>query len=65
MVSAQIITALRNRADALDAEAEAADKAGQPMLMRGPDYLYSRDPATLRFMAAEFRALADEAERGT
>jgi hypothetical protein len=64
-VSAQIITALRKRADALDAEAEITDKSGQPMLMRGPDYLYSRDPATLRFMATEFRLLANEAEGKT
>ena len=64
-MSAQIITALRKRADALDAEAEITDKTGKPMLMLGPDYLYSRDTGTLRFMAAEFRALADEAEGGT
>jgi hypothetical protein len=56
-VSAQIITALRKRADALEAEAgqmqeaEASDQAGAD----GSQIL-------LKFLAEEFRALADQAE---
>jgi hypothetical protein len=57
-VSAQIITALRRRADALDAEARRLTemRAAQPGLRT------TEDPAALFRFAREFRALADEAE---
>jgi hypothetical protein len=56
-VSAQIITALRRRADAL--ESEAADPA-TPCTV--DEHGVAKDPASLRWLASEFRALADTAE---
>jgi hypothetical protein len=56
-MSAQIITALRKRADALDAE--AADPATPHTI---DEHGTAKDPASLRWLAAEFRALADAAE---
>jgi len=56
-MSAQVITALRKRADALDAE--AANPATPHTIN---EHGYAKDPASLRWLAAEFRALADEAE---
>ena len=58
-MSAQLIGALRRRAAAL--EAEAADPL-TPVTI--DEYGTVRDPASLRWIAAEFRALAAEAERG-
>jgi hypothetical protein len=52
-VSAQIIAALRKRADVLTAEADEID---------APDGSARMPAAFLRFLAAEFRAVADEAE---
>lgn len=52
-MSAQIITALRRRADALSAEAEEIDV---------PDGSTRAAVEVLRFLAEQFRALADEAE---
>lgn len=58
-MSAQIITALRKRAEAIDAEADALMVTGQmPADERGA----YRSVAPLRMIGAEFRALADEAE---
>lgn len=56
-MSAQIIAALRRRADAL--EREAADPA-LPYTI--DEHGVAKDPASLRWLAAEFRALAGEAE---
>jgi hypothetical protein len=56
-VSAQIITALRRRADAL--EGEAANPATPHAI---DEHGVAKDPASLRWLAAEFRALADDAE---
>ena len=56
-MSAQIITALRRRADAL--EGEAANPATPHTI---DEHGYAKDPSSLRWLAAEFRALADEAE---
>jgi hypothetical protein len=58
-VSAQIITALRARADQLRREAEYRRKGGLPM-SAPPGW--NRDPAMLHLIADEFTALADTAE---
>ena len=57
-MSAQIITALRNRARGLDVEADTIESLGASELQGSP----GRSVAALRMMAAEFRALADAAE---
>jgi hypothetical protein len=54
-MSAQVIAALRRRAGVL--EAEAADPATPH---RVDEHGAARDPWALRWLAAEFRALADE-----
>jgi hypothetical protein len=59
-VSAQVITALRKRAVAL--EGEAASPATPHTI---DEHGVAKDPASLRWLAAEFRALADEAEGKT
>ena len=56
-MSAQIITALRKRADALDTEAGRLESAGAS---EAPGVF--RSAKTLRLVADEFRALADTAE---
>lgn len=66
-MSAQIITALRKRADALDAEAQQLEAKGldhAPEEFR-PAFRRRLSPFVrdLRLIAAEFRALADEAEK--
>jgi hypothetical protein len=58
-VSAQIITALRKRADALDEEADQAQKYGDPPPDDRGEY---RSLPALRFLASEFRSVADQAE---
>jgi len=55
-VSAQIIAALRRRADELDAEAAAGRESYDH-----PDFFHRTAPQ-LRLLAEEFRALAGEAE---
>jgi hypothetical protein len=59
-VSAQILRALRLRADALERE------AGNPatLYMIDKDGTVVRDPSSLRWLAVEFRKLADIAEAG-
>jgi hypothetical protein len=57
-VSAQIITALRKRAEALDAEADDLDGQRIDHVIGIP----GRTAKLLRFTATEFRALADQAE---
>jgi hypothetical protein len=57
-MSAQMITALRQRAAALEAEAERFAEAEA----RGPTGLTASHDA--RWLAAEFRLLADAAENG-
>jgi hypothetical protein len=62
-MSAQIIGALRERANRLDAEACALSRAStlaEAQQMTGR--LALRDRHQLLFLAEEFRALADEAE---
>jgi hypothetical protein len=68
-VSAQIITALRIRAEALDAEALDAEAdrievvtSGASELPVTPQQPHARNVHSLRLMAGEFRALADQAE---
>jgi hypothetical protein len=56
-VSAQIITALRSRAKVLDAEA-----ASPALAYTIDEHGVAKDPASLRWLAEEFRALADAAE---
>jgi hypothetical protein len=56
-VSAQIINALRDRAEVLDAE--AANPATPYTI---DEHGVAKDPWALRWLAAEFRALADAAE---
>jgi hypothetical protein len=55
-MSAQVVTALRLRAEFLDGE---ADRYEASTAFAPPE---SRPPAVLRLIAAEFRALADAAE---
>jgi hypothetical protein len=56
-VSAQIITALRKRAHKLDSEASDLEESG------ASEKTNTFPPVvTLRLLASEFRALADEAE---
>ena len=57
-MSAQVIAALRARAAAL--EAQAADPATPCVI---DEHGVAKDPASLRWLADEFRALADAAER--
>lgn len=54
-MSAQIITALRKRAEALDSEADATEA-------QDADPAAGWAIATMRMLATEFRALADTAE---
>lgn len=63
-MSAQIITALRKRAEVLDAEADsiAVTAGGASELPVTPQNPYPRSAASLRLIAGEFRALADQAE---
>jgi hypothetical protein len=56
-VSAQIITALRNRAAVLEGEA-----ANPALAYTIDEHGVAKDPASLRWLAEEFRALADAAE---
>ncbi len=59
-MSAQIIAALRRRADALEDEAVRVQISGeQPVSEKNP---HPRNAGNLAMLAAEFRALADEAE---
>ena len=58
-MSAQIITALRKRAEALDDEADLSQERGDPRPDERGEY---RSLPALRFLASEFRALADQAE---
>jgi hypothetical protein len=58
-VSAQIIAALRIRANQLRREAEYRRNGGPP-IPAAPGW--NRDPATLHLIADEFTALADTAE---
>ena len=57
-MSAQIITALRTRADVLSAHAAT----GIPPQLATVSEAMTVTPGLLSFLAAEFRALADEAE---
>jgi hypothetical protein len=57
-MSAQIITALRKRAEALESEAGGCAARGADWQPDAP----GRNVPALRFLAAEFRALADQAE---
>lgn len=57
-MSAQIITALRHRASQLDREAASMEAQG---ISETPDP-GGRSVSMLRFLAAEFQALADTAE---
>lgn len=63
-MSAQIITALRVRAEMLSGEADRLDAMG---LSEVPDTGHRDDQGrsvrNLRFLAAEFRGLADQAEQ--
>jgi hypothetical protein len=56
-VSAQVIAALRKRADMLEGEA-----ANPALAYTIDEHGTAKDPWALRWLAAEFRALADEAE---
>jgi hypothetical protein len=56
-MSAQIIAALRKRAGKLEGEA-----ANPALAYTIDEHGVAKDPASLRWLAAEFRALADEAE---
>ena len=56
-MSAQVIAALRSRAGKLDAEA-----ANPALAWTIDEHGVAKDPASLRWLASEFRALADEAE---
>lgn len=56
-MSAQIITALRQRADELDRESEEL-----PSLVVSRGLAYTKDAASLHWLASEFRTLADKAE---
>lgn len=59
-MSAQIITALRRRADALEAEGMHVFAHGEaPVSSSGR---HPRSAGSLFFLAAEFRKLADDAE---
>jgi hypothetical protein len=57
-MSAQIITALRKRADVLEAHATT----GIPPQLATISEAMTVTPGLLTFLAAEFRAVADEAE---
>jgi hypothetical protein len=57
-VSAQIITALRKRADVLEAHAAT----GIPPQLATISEAMTVTPGLMSFLAAEFRKLADEAE---
>lgn len=63
-MSAQIITALRIRAEALDGEADRIEAmtGGASELPVTPQQPYARSVHSLRLIAGEFRALADQAE---
>jgi hypothetical protein len=56
-VSAQVIAALRRRANKLEGEA-----ANPALAYTIDEHGTAKDPWALRWLAAEFRALADEAE---
>jgi hypothetical protein len=58
-VSAQVITALRARAEHLRREAEYWRRKGNPP---HPEMGWNREPALLALIADELAALADEAE---
>jgi predicted Ser/Thr protein kinase len=58
-VSAQIISALRKRADVLEAHAST----GVPPKLATVSEAMTVTPGLLSFLAGEFRKLADEAER--
>jgi hypothetical protein len=58
-MSAQIITALRARAQALETEADRREQAGASEIPHQPE---KGDIASLRFLAREFAVLADAAE---
>lgn len=60
-MSAQIIAALRKRADELDADAATSLKAYEDVPVRSPADVPAL-PGAMRWLAREFRALADEAE---
>ena len=60
-MSAQIITALRERAKHLRREAEYWRPKGNPPY---PEPGWNREPALLSLIADEFDAVADEAEGG-
>jgi len=62
-MSAQIIRALTNRADALEAEAKAVESAETlEAAQEATGWTEVRDVHQLRFLAEEFRALAMEAQ---
>jgi hypothetical protein len=61
-VSAQIITALRQRAEALDGHADALEAACEWEPRATEAEPYPLNVRTARTIAREFRALADQAE---
>ena len=61
-MSAQIIAALRRRADALDNGAQEIDNWVAVQAAQGIALGTTRDPETLRFLAEQFRKLANDAE---
>lgn len=65
-MSAQIITALRRRADALEQHAQSMTEAGHTdeadLTLEDGTYVYGRDVRFMMLMATEFRLLANEAE---
>jgi hypothetical protein len=60
-MSAQIIGALRGRADVLESHAAT----GIPPKLGTVSEAMTVTPGLLRFLAAQFRAVADEAEGGS
>lgn len=62
-MSAQVIDALRRRADTLEADADSQTGMRRHVAFIPEAMVVT--PGLLRWLAAEFRALADEAERMT
>jgi hypothetical protein len=63
-VSAQIIAGLRRRAGVLEDEAQQQENFLAGAAAAGFAAGTNRPPGLLQFRAAEFRAMADEAEGG-
>lgn len=61
-MSAQLIAALRRRADALDLGAKEIEGLVAAVAAQGGSLGTTRDPETLRFLAEQFRKLANDAE---